>query len=143
MLSHYEDFLVSLTENMQARCANSFQRDLFSVSFVMKEFSNYSIQAKNDMIEVWVKQHDDNGVTYRKCSDLSYAQGYESVIDDLEYSTSNCAYNPYPNALFGMKDGKVHNVYFSDGEFSYSIHWDEPVVFQTAIDAMGPIFVLN
>ena len=34
MLSHYEDFLVRLAENMQARCANSFQRDLFSVSLI-------------------------------------------------------------------------------------------------------------
>ena len=32
MLTHYEDFLGKLAENMQARCANSFQRDLFSVS---------------------------------------------------------------------------------------------------------------
>lgn len=126
-------------------CGYSYEKaqKIAGFEFVMKEFSNYSIQAKNDMIEVWVKQHDDKGVTYRKCSDLSYAQGYESVIDDLEYSTSNCAYNPYPNAMFGMKDSKVHNVYFSDGEFSYSIHWDEPVDFQTAIEAMGPIFVLN
>ena len=35
MLSHYEDFLVRLTENMQARCAKSFQRDLFSVSLII------------------------------------------------------------------------------------------------------------
>ena len=32
MLTHYEDFWGKLAENMQARCANSFQRDLFSVS---------------------------------------------------------------------------------------------------------------
>ena len=126
-------------------CGYSYEKaqKIAGFEFGMKEFSNYSIQAKNDMIEVWVKQHDDKGVTYRKCSDLSYAQAYQSVIDDLEHSASNYANNPYPNAIFGTKDGKVHNVYFSDGEFSYSIHWDEPVDFRTAIDAMGPIFVLN
>ena len=34
MLTHYEDFLGKLAENMQARCANSVQRDLFSVSLI-------------------------------------------------------------------------------------------------------------
>ena len=34
MLTHCEDFLGKLAENMQARCENSFQRDLFSVSLI-------------------------------------------------------------------------------------------------------------
>ena len=40
MLTHYEDFLGKLTGNMQARCANNFQCDLFSVSLVFVGLNN-------------------------------------------------------------------------------------------------------
>ena len=40
MLTHCEDFLGKLAENMQARCANNFQCDLFSVSLAIRQKKN-------------------------------------------------------------------------------------------------------
>lgn len=126
-------------------CGDSYEKaqEIAGFGFTTREYSNYSIQASKDMIELWVKNHDDKGVTFRKSSNPDYVKGYESVIDGLQYGVSDNIYNPVPDAMFGVRDGKIYSVYFSWEDFSYSIHWDEPVDTMTAILEMGNVIVYD
>lgn len=143
----------SRTDNGSTNMANPFTEcenieeasKIAGFRFEIPEASQYTVTASNNLIDVQVQDGDNASISYRKCSDLSYAKYYESIIDGCEYKASDDERlaKLESTALGINNDGNVQTAYFSDNKYAYSIHWDNAVSVDKAINSILLIWMMN
>lgn len=89
----------------------------FTVPKSIKGYPNQSIQAiKNDLIQVFYTDKNDNEILLRKAKGNSNITGDYNTYKDTKTKTIDGK-----KVTINRKDGKVYSAYWVDGNYSYAV----------------------